>query len=92
MVLGCSDEDLLKVRVPTVIVPGNDATHPLWVAEHLAGLWPHATFHPPSWSAEEALANQSRRQEDVAEERAGRLTPLFLDFLARHSATPVAAG
>lgn len=91
VVLGASDEQLRAIQVPTVIVPGNDDTHPLRVAEHLHRLWPHATFYPHPWSQEESQALQDRPLEEQWEERAKRLAPLFLDFLGKQAVARAAA-
>jgi len=42
--IGATDSELKRLRMPALIVPGNDETHPRWVGEKVAGLLPCATL------------------------------------------------
>ncbi len=82
-IIGATEAQLMKIDVPTVIIPGteNDPVHPRTVGENLHKILPNAELHPPIWSPEEydtlRLEDPSAFQEIGHDRRA----PIFLDFL-----------
>jgi pimeloyl-ACP methyl ester carboxylesterase len=87
-VLGTSEQDLRKIKVPTTIIAGADDIHPTMAAQKLHEFVAGSEYHPPQWNKEESdylLA----RQEEYAKATAEKVPPVILSFLAKHE--PAAA-
>ena len=79
-VIGVSEADLRSIAVPTCIVPGNDKTHPVAVAETAHGFIAGSEIHT---LMEEMLDTDSTPFEDWAAKEAD-LADIFLGFLKEH--------
>ena len=78
------------IKVPTVIVAGNDEVHTLTAAQNLHRLLPQSEFHDPPISTDEWDRLWVGPPEDLARVRAERAAPIFREFLARvEAAEPV---
>ena len=88
-VIGATVEELQRIAIPTVIVPGNDEIHPREVGEGLHRLLPQSELALDLATAQELAAMQSGDFATFREERNRRLVPIFSDFLARAEATRV---
>ena len=89
-VIGATEEELGAIKVPTVIVAGNDEVHTLTAAQNLHRLLPQSEFHDPPISTEEWDRLWVGPPEDLARVRAERAAPIFREFLARvEAAEPV---
>jgi len=87
-VVGATDDDLRAISVPTLIIAGDDATHPLRVSEGLRDMMPRAEYHPPQWTKAESdalLADEAAYGLATAD----KLPPVLLAFLAKHAAVGV---
>jgi pimeloyl-ACP methyl ester carboxylesterase len=84
-VVGATEEELRRIKVPTTIIAGGDDIHPRHVAEKLHALLPQSEFHPPFWMPEERerLAPGTPEYREAMAERVG---PILLEFLDRHHA------
>ena len=80
-VIGATEERLKSIKVPTVIVAGDDDTHTLTAAQALHKLLPNSQFHDPVIQREEWDKLQKSPPEVLAETRAERTVPIFLKFL-----------
>jgi pimeloyl-ACP methyl ester carboxylesterase len=90
-VIGASEEQLRRIHVPVIIVPGNDEIHPWAVGERLHRLLPQSEFVPELFTAAELEEWRERGAGALVEERAARLARVFGDFLARQEALSPAA-
>ena len=89
-VIGATEEELDAIKVPTVIVAGNDEVHTLTAAQNLHRLLPQSEFHDPPISTDEWDRLWVGPPEDLARVRAERAAPIFREFLARvEAAEPV---
>ena len=89
-VIGATEEELGAIKVPTVIVAGNDEVHTLTAAQNLHRLLPQSEFHDPPISTDEWDRLWVGPPEDLARVRAERAAPIFREFLARvEAAEPV---
>lgn len=89
-VIGATEEELGAIKVPTVIVAGNDEVHTLTAAQNLHRLLPQSEFHDPPISTDEWDRLWVGPAEDLARVRAERAAPIFKEFLQRvESAEPV---
>ena len=89
-VIGATEEELGAIKVPTVIVAGNDEVHTLTAAQNLHRLLPQSEFHDPPISTDEWDRLWVGPAEDLARVRAERAAPIFREFLARvEAAEPV---
>lgn len=82
-VVGVSEDDLRAIRVPALIIAGDDDTHPRAAAEWLHAHMPGSEFHPPQWTKAESdalLQDETRYGLATAE----KLPPVLLAFLAKH--------
>ncbi len=87
-VLGTSEQDLRKIKMPAMIIAGADDIHPTVAAQKLHEFVARSEYHPPQWTKEESdylLA----RQEEYAKATAEKVPPVILSFLAKHE--PAAA-
>ncbi len=82
-VIGATEEELRRIKVPTVIIAGGDDVHPTVVAQQLHQLLPQSEYHPPLWTAQEREL-LAQTPERFSAETAERVGPILLDFLARH--------
>lgn len=75
-VAGISPEDMRRMAVPTVLVPGNDRVHPRAPAQAAHRLMPNSRYH-------EVLTEDVDVDVDFAgwEARVGSLAGVFLNFL-----------
>ena len=78
-VIGVSETDLRSIAVPTCIVPGNDKTHPVAVAETAHGFIAGSEFHT---LMDEVLDIDTTPFEDWDEKEAD-LAGIFLNFLKK---------
>ena len=89
-VIGATEEELGAIKVPTVIVAGNDEVHTLTAAQNLHRLLPQSEFHDPPISTDEWDRLWVGPPEDLARVRAERAAPIFREFLAKvEAAEPV---
>lgn len=82
-VLGTSEQDLRKIKAPTLIIAGADDVHPTVAAQKLHEFVAGSEYHPPQWNKEESdylLA----RPEEYAKATAEKVPPVILQFLAKH--------
>jgi len=80
-VVGVTEEELRAIQVPTLIISGDDDTHPRAAADWLHIRMPHATFLPPTWTKAKSdylLQDDTRYGIATAE----KLPPILLEFLA----------
>ena len=81
-ILGCSEEDLRTISVPTCIVPGADDRHTRSAGEALAKLLQDAELHQTYTEKEREelglLSDKERRHESVK-----RLCNVYADFLGQ---------
>ena len=82
-VIGATEEQLKSIRVPTVIISGDDDTHTLTAAQALHSLLPNSQFHDPVIRRDEWNRLQQGPQEILAEIRAERAVPYFTAFLEK---------
>ncbi len=82
-VIGATEEQLASIRVPTVIVSGNDEMHTLSAAQNLHRLLPQSEFHDPVIPRDEWDRLWAGPPEELARVRAERACPIFLKFLER---------
>ena len=90
-VIGATEEELRRITVPMVIIPGNDEVHPRAVGENLHHILPHSELHPPVFSTEEA---ESLRQQDAdrfVDIGHERRAAIYLPFLEKLATAEVAA-
>ncbi len=80
-VIGATEERLKSIKVPTVIVAGDDDTHTLTAVQALHKLLPNSQFHDPVIQREEWDKLEESPPEVLAETRAERTVPIFLKFL-----------
>ncbi|MDC0033090.1 alpha/beta hydrolase [Alphaproteobacteria bacterium] len=78
-VIGVSESDLRSIAVPTCIVPGNDKTHPVSVAETARDLIAGSEYHT---LMDEVLDVDTTPFEDWDAKEAD-LATIFIDFLKR---------
>ncbi len=89
-VIGATEEELKRIQVPMVIIPGDDEVHPRAVGENLHRILPHSELHPPVFTPEEA---ESLRQQDadrfvdIGHERRATIYLPFLEKLAKAEVT-----
>ena len=89
-VIGATEEELASIKVPTVIVAGDDEVHTLTAAQNLHRLLPHSEFHGPPIPRDEWDRLWEGPAEELARVRAERAAPIFIDFLHRiEAAEPV---
>ncbi|MSQ10766.1 MAG: alpha/beta hydrolase [Dehalococcoidia bacterium] len=82
-VVGVTEEELRGIRVATLIISGDDDTHPKEAADWLQARMPEAEFLPPTWSKAESdylLQDETRYGIATAE----KLPPILLPFLNKH--------
>ncbi len=82
-VVGVTEEELRAIRVPTLIISGDDDTHPKEAADWLHARMPQAEFLPPTWTKAESdylLQDDTRYGIATAE----KLPPILLPFLNQH--------
>ena len=91
-VIGATEEQLKSIKVPTVIVSGDDDTHTLTAAQALYGLIPNSQFHDPVIRRDEWDRLQQGPQEVLAEIRAERAVPFFVEFLEKVEGKQAVAG
>ena len=76
--IGCTEQDLRSIKVPTLVVPGNDNTHNRPTGERVGRLIPGAETH---------VLLKVDRDVDLAhedwEEIEGELAALMIDFMKR---------
>jgi pimeloyl-ACP methyl ester carboxylesterase len=82
-VIGATEEELAAIKVPTVIVAGNDEVHTLSAAQNLHRLLPQSEFHDPPISTEEWDRLWEGPPEELGRVRAERAAPIFREFLQR---------
>lgn len=88
-VIGATEEELRRIKVPAVIIAGGDEVHPTAVAEKLHQFLPQSEYHPPLWTPEERermMETPGAYQQATAE----KIAPIFLAFLAKHQAKVLA--
>ena len=78
-VIGASEEELKRIRVPACIIPGNDNTHGRQTGENLGRILANAEVHvlfPKHYDMD-----LSPREE--WDEKTGEMAALFVDFMKR---------
>ena len=78
-VIGATEEDLKRIRVPACIIPGNDNTHGRQTGENLGRILANAEVHvlfPKHYDMD-----LSPREE--WDEKTGEMAALFVDFMKR---------
>jgi len=88
-VIGATAEELSRINVPTIIVPGDDEIHPRAVGEHLYSLMPQSELVSDLFSPEELAAWREEGIDVLLANLASRLAPVFNDFLQRTEAAKV---
>ena len=91
-VIGATEEQLASIKIPTVIVAGDDDVHTLPAAQALHRLIAGSELHDPVITREEWDQLWEGPPEQLAQVRADRTTPIFLDFLQRVEAGQPVAG
>ena len=90
-VIGATEEQLASIRVPTMIVAGDDDIHTLTAAQNLHWLLLNSEYHDPVLAREEWNTLYGGPPERLAKIRGERAAPIFLEFLERmESRQPVA--
>ena len=77
-----TEEQVASIRVPTVIIAGDDEIHTLTCAQMLHRLIPNSEYHDPPLSGEEFTRMQGGFP-NAREVQAESAAPIFLDFLRR---------
>ncbi len=72
--------DLASIRMPTLIIEGNDDIHPAEASQALAASIPGATLVPSPWSGEEFMAVMTGRVPGVVFDLYPQLVPQILEF------------
>jgi pimeloyl-ACP methyl ester carboxylesterase len=80
-VIGAREEDLVKLTMPAVVLPGHDQTHPEPVARTLHSILPNSEMHD-SLTADE-IEEQRRAGNEIIYERDEALAPIFVEFMAK---------
>lgn len=91
-VIGATEEQLASIKMPTMIVAGDDDVHTLPAAQALHRLIAGSEFHDPVIPREEWDQLWEGPPEQMAQVRADRTTPIFLEFLGRVEAGQPVAG
>ncbi len=76
--IGASEQDLRSLRIPTIVVPGNDRTHNRATGERVGKLIPGAETHiplPQDKDADLALEDWDEHEEEFA--------AMLIDFMRR---------
>ena len=85
-VIGATEEELKRIQVPMVIIPGDDEVHPRVVGENLHRILPHSELHPPVFTHEEAETIRQQNADrfvDIGHERRAAIYLPFLEKLAK---------
>ena len=91
-VIGATEEQLASIKVPTVIVAGDDDVHTLTAAEALHRLVADSEFHDPVIQRDEWDRLWGGQPEALAQLRAERAAPIFMKFLERVEAKQPVVG
>jgi len=83
-VIGASEAELRSIRIPALIVPGNDRIHSRFVGENLARLIPGSELHV--LMADDLDMDMGPNEEWTAKEI--ELAALFIDFMNRVQSSP----
>ncbi len=83
-VIGATKEQLEKIAVPAVIIPGDDDVHPLLVGQNLHSILPDSELHSPVWSKEEGERFALESPDVVQQMGHDRRARIFLEFLNNH--------
>jgi len=78
-VVGATEAELRSIQVPTLIIPGNDRTHPPEVGRNVVRLIPNAELH----EVMEGYNDVDRTPLEVWEQLNDRIASIFVDFLHR---------
>ena len=76
--IGATEQDLRSLRIPTIVVPGNDRTHNRATGERVGKLIPGAETHillPQDKDADLALEDWDEHEEEFA--------AMLIDFMRR---------
>ena len=82
-VIGATEEELKRIQVPMVIIPGNDEIHPRAVGENLHRILPHSELHPPVFSPEEAESLRQQAPDRFVDLGHERRASIYLPFLEK---------
>ena len=89
-VIGATEEELGAIKVPTVIVAGNDEVHTLTAAQNLHRLLPSRSSTTRPYRRTSGTASGWGHRRTWPRVRAERAAPIFREFLARvEAAEPV---
>ena len=82
-VIGATEAELSAIKVPTVIVAGDDDVHTLVAAQNLHRILPQSEFHDPPIPRAEWDQLWGGPAEALSRVRAERAAPIFQGFLQR---------
>ena len=82
-VIGATEEQLVSIEVPTMIIAGDDDVHTLQAAQALHRLLPNSQFHDPVIQRDEWDRLWEGSPDVLAQVRAEQATPIFMEFLER---------
>ena len=83
-VIGSTKEQLDKIAVPAVIIPGDDDVHPLLVGQNLHSILHDSELHSPVWSKEEEERLVLQEPDVLQQLGTSRRARIFLQFLNNH--------
>ena len=83
-VIGSTKEQLDKIAVPAVIIPGDDDVHPLLVGQNLHSILNDSELHSPVWSKEEEERLALQEPDVLQQLGTNRRARIFLQFLSNH--------
>jgi pimeloyl-ACP methyl ester carboxylesterase len=78
-VLGATEQQLRSIDVPTLVIPGNDRTHPRQRAYDFAGILPRAEVHDVMGAQMDIV----RTAPEVWDAKNGEIASIFVEFLKR---------
>jgi pimeloyl-ACP methyl ester carboxylesterase len=74
-VIGATEDDLRSIKVPALVIPGNDWTHPRRVGENASRLIPNSQLHVLMAKDEEVELSEPW------DDKVGEMADVFADFL-----------
>jgi pimeloyl-ACP methyl ester carboxylesterase len=80
-VIGAREEDLVKLTMPAIVLPGHDNTHPEPVAQTLHSILPNSEMRDSLTEAE--IEEQRRAGNEIIYERDEALAEIFVKFMTK---------
>jgi hypothetical protein len=86
-VIGATEADLKSIKVPTIVMPGNDQTHGFATGKKAQALIPGSELY----MLFDKELDEPLGPHEVWDEKSGEMAQMFTDFLKRKVRTPATA-